>query len=63
MIIGTGSTVTGLSAYQAHEATTNTTVEVLRIIRILPVVGNNIGANGVFEVQINNHELNSQTGV
>ena len=60
---GSGSTVTGLSGYVAHEATQSTTVNALRIMRILPLVGNALGANAVFEVKIDAHDLNSQTGV
>jgi hypothetical protein len=56
-----GNTYTGLSGYVAHEATLAST-EVLRIVRLAPVVNNNLGANGVFEVKINNHELNYTTG-
>lgn len=58
---GSGSTVTGLSAYVAHEASLGST-NVLRIIRVLPVAGNALGANAVLECMINAHELKSTTG-
>ena len=62
LLSASGSTALGLSAYLAHEATQATSVECLRIIRLLPRVGNAFGTNGVFEVKIDNHELISQTG-
>lgn len=61
---GSGSTVTGLSAYVAHEATQATTVLSLRIMRVLPQVGIvGLAANGIYEVKIDAHDLDSQTGV
>lgn len=56
-----GSTVTGLSNYVATESALGST-NVLRIIRLAPVVGNALGANGVFECSINAHELKNTTG-
>jgi len=56
-----GSTVTGLSAYVAHEASLGST-NVLRIIRVLPVANNALGANAVLECAINAHELKSTSG-
>lgn len=56
-----GSTVTGLSAYVAHEASLGST-NVLRIIRVAPVVSNALGANAVLECAVNAHELKSTSG-
>jgi hypothetical protein len=56
-----GSTVTGLSAYVAHEASLGST-NVLRIIRLAPLVNNVLGANSILEVMVNAHELKSTSG-
>jgi hypothetical protein len=58
---GSGSTVTGMSAYVATESSLGST-NVLRIIRIAPVVNNAVGANAVFECSVNAHELKSTSG-
>lgn len=58
---GSGSTVTGLSAYVAHEASLGST-NVLRIVRMSPIVNNNLGANAVLECLVNAHELKSTSG-
>ncbi len=58
---GSGSTVTGVSAYVATESSLGST-NVLRIIRLAPQVNNNLGSVGVLEVKINAHELISTTG-
>lgn len=58
---GSGSTVTGLSAYVAHEASLGST-NVLRIVRVLPVASNALGANAILECLINEHELKGTTG-
>lgn len=58
---GSGSTVTGISGYVAHEASLGST-NVLRIVRVAPQVNNLLGANAVLEVKINQHELLSTSG-
>lgn len=58
---GSGSTTTGVSAYVATESSLGST-NVLRIVRIAPLVGQIVGANSIFEVKINAHELISTTG-
>lgn len=58
---GSGSTVTGDSAYVLTENALGST-NVLRIIRMAPQVNNILGANAVLEVKINAHELISTTG-
>lgn len=62
IITGAGSTYTGDSGYQAHEAGETTSANVLRIIRLAPIVGNLLGANSVLQVKINNHELLNSSG-
>ncbi len=63
VLTGTGSTVTGLSGYQATETSPTTSVNSLRVMRLLPAVGNLLGTNGIYEVKIDAHDLLSQTGV
>ena len=58
---GSGSTTTGVSAYVATESALGST-NVLRIIRMAPIVGNVLGANAVLEVMVNAHELKSTSG-
>jgi hypothetical protein len=55
---GTGSTVTGQSAYVLTESTVGTSTDCLLILRLAPIQNNALGANGVLEVKINVHELN-----
>ena len=65
LVAGTGSTVTGLSAFQAASntaATTNTLQ--LRILGFSQKVGNEPGnANAKIEVAINLHSQRNLTGV
>ncbi len=56
-----GSTYTGQSAYAATESSLGST-NVLRIIRLAPIVNNVVGASAVIEVMINGHELKSTSG-
>ncbi len=58
---GSGSTVTGLSAYVATQSALGST-NVLRIIRVLPVASNALGATAILECAINAHELKSTSG-
>lgn len=58
---GSGNVYTGVSAYVATENALGST-NVLRILRMAPVVGNSLGANAVLEVLINAHELKSTSG-
>lgn len=58
---GSGSTVTGLSAYVATQSSLGST-NVLRIIRLLPVANNAVGANAVIECSVNEHELRITSG-
>jgi hypothetical protein len=55
---GTGSTVTGVSAYVATESTGHADAsDCLRVIRLAPIVNNVLGAYSILEVKINVHEL------
>lgn len=63
LVAGSGSTVTGLSAYVATETSPTTSVNSVRVMRLAPIVGNAIGSYGIYEVKIDAHDLNSQTGV
>lgn len=58
---GSGSTRTGRSAYVATQSSLGST-NVLRIIRLAPIVGNAVGAYAVLECAINAHELKSTSG-
>lgn len=58
---GSGSTVTGLSAYVATQSALGST-NVLRILRLLPVASNAVGANAVLECAVNEHELRITSG-
>lgn len=64
LVAGTGSTVTGLSAFQldtSTKATTNTLQ--LRILGFVQSPDNEIGANAKVLVSINLHSLRNTTGV
>lgn len=56
---GTGSTVTGLSAYAMTESDVGQSSHTLHIIRLAPIVGNTVGAYSVAQVRINLHECGS----
>jgi len=58
---GAGIIQTGVSAYVAHEASLGST-NVLRILRLAPIVNNTMGANAVLECSINAHELKNTSG-
>lgn len=64
LIAGSGSTLTGRSGWQldtSTKATTNTLQ--LRIVRFVPRIDNEIGANAKVEVMINLHQQRNLTGV
>jgi len=64
LISGSGSTVTGLSAFQADSSTAATTNTLqLRILGFSQKTGNEIGANAKIEVAINMHTLRNLTGI
>lgn len=64
LISGSGSTVTGLSAFQADSSTAATTNTLqLRILGFSQKTGNEIGANAKIEVAINLHTLRNLTGI
>lgn len=65
LIAGTGSTVTGLSAFQADSSTAATTNTLqLRLIGFAQKIGNEPGnANAKVEVVINLHQFRNITGI
>lgn len=62
---GTGSTVTGISAWELDGNTANTTATLqLRILRLVNRTDNAIGASAKWEVMINTHQhITDQAGV
>lgn len=63
IVIGTGSTTTGLSAVEIDSSTVATTNTLqLRLLRLKPVEDNEIGSNAVWEVKINLHTARYTTG-
>ena len=54
---GSGSTITGLSAYVLTESDFGTSTHLLHAIRLSPIVNNVLGANAILDVTINLHEL------
>lgn len=65
LVAGTGSTVTGLSAFQAADSTKATTATLqLRILGFAQTVDNEVGnANAKLLVSINLHTLRNATGI
>jgi hypothetical protein len=61
--VGSGSTVTGQSGFTLDQSSVTSSSAQLRILRKLPVTGNEFGAYTRYEVLINEHELKSTTGV
>ena len=60
MIVGTGSTVTGLSGWTLDTTDGPDNADVsnqLLVVRLAPIPGNAIGAYAQWEVMINNHQL------
>lgn len=56
------SVYTGNSGGELHQSTVGQTHYTLHVIRLAPIIGNVIGANSVYEVKINNHELLDTSG-
>jgi len=64
VIVGSGSTTTGVSAAQLDSSTAATTNTLsLRILRLAKHPDNSIGTNAKYEVMINLHQFLSTTGV
>jgi hypothetical protein len=64
LVAGTGSTITGLSAFQLDTSTKATTATLqLRIIGFVQRIDNEIGANAKVLVTINLHTLRNTTGI
>lgn len=64
LVAGTGSAITGLSAFQLDTSTKATTPTLqLRILGFVQRVDNEIGANAKVLASINLHALNNTTGI
>ena len=62
IIVGSGSTVTGLSGMELDSNTKGTATATLRIMRLVPRADNEIGTNAMWEVMINEHRFTTTTG-
>lgn len=63
IIVGSGSTTTGLSAMELDTSTKATTATLpLKIIGLMPRLDNEVAANAKVLVKINNHQHGSHTG-
>jgi hypothetical protein len=64
LIVGAGSTTTGLSGMQLDSSDHKTATAQLRILGFAPIIGNQAAvANAKLLVMINEHELKSTSGV
>lgn len=63
VIVGTGSTTTGLSAMEIDSSSATASTAQLRIMALVQMADNEIGTNAKWEVMINEHELTSTSGV
>ena len=63
IVVGTGSTVTGLSGMELDSSDHKTGTAQLRILRLDPVPGNDVGTNAKYLVVINEHVFKTTTGV
>lgn len=62
-VVGTGNSVTGISATELNNATEVATTEQLRILRAAPVEGNSLGEHCKWWVLINEHQFKEAAGV
>lgn len=62
IVVGSGNATTGLSGMEIDSSTKVTTTAQLRILRLVPREDNAIGANGKYEVLINEHQFKTATG-
>lgn len=63
IVVGSGSTTTGLSGMELKNDAEDTTATLqLKILGLSPVIGNAIGEHAKWLVKINNHQLGSHTG-
>lgn len=63
IVVGSGSTTSGLSGMEADTSTKNTTSQQLRIVGLVQRPDNEIGTNAKILVMINEHERKTTTGV
>lgn len=62
IVVGSGSTVTGLSGMELDSSTHNTTSAQVRILGLDPTPGNALGVNAKFICMFNEHVYKSTTG-
>lgn len=62
IVVGTGSTTTGMSAMEIDSSTKNTTTAQVRLLALSQKSDNAIGTNAEWEVMINEHEYKTTTG-
>jgi hypothetical protein len=62
IVVGTGSTTTGMSAMEVDSSTKNTTTAQVRLLALSQKSDNAIGTNAEWEVMINEHEYKTTTG-
>ena len=62
LVVGTGSTLTGMSGMELNNAGEVATTEQLRILRLAPREDNELGEHAKWWVLINEHEFRLQTG-
>lgn len=64
VIVGAGSTVTGISAMEINsDGSKGTSTAQLRLINILEKPGNALGTNAIWVVKLNEHELGGTVGL
>jgi len=63
IVVGSGSSVTGMSGMELDSSDHKTATAQLRILRLDPTPGNDIGTNAKFLCLINEHVFKSTTGV
>jgi len=63
LVVGSGSTTTGLSGMELDSSDHKSATAQLRILRLVDRPDNELGTNARWQVLINEHELKSTTGV
>lgn len=63
LVVAAGDTDTGRSAMELDSSTKVSTTAQIRVLRLIPRVDNEIGANAKWEVLINEHQYKTTVGV
>jgi len=63
IVIGTGSTTTGMSGHELNNAGEVATLEQIRLIRLVPRTDNTYGEHADWEILINEHFYNQEAGL